>query len=165
MHEGLIDDLQGGFREVSGCINQIFIPKQIGEKAREKKCRVHVGFMDLEKPYDRVHRKALWQVLRMYDVGGKLLNDIKSIYVNSLACVRIKGCESEPSRIDSGVREMCIMYPWLFNVYMDVVMKKLKMGMGKRREKIGDCLASCMQMIWFCVVNRRKTEGNSGTVY
>ena len=30
----------------------------------------------------------------MYDVGGKLLNGINSIYVNSLACVRVKGCES-----------------------------------------------------------------------
>ena len=49
-----------------------------------------MGFMDLEKAYDRVNREALWQVLRMYDVGGKLLNGIKSIYVNSLACVRIK---------------------------------------------------------------------------
>ena len=29
--------------------------------------------------------EALWQVLGMYDVGGKLLNDIKSMYVNSLA--------------------------------------------------------------------------------
>ena len=34
--------------------------------------RVYVGFMDLEKAYDRVDREALWQVLRMYDVGAKL---------------------------------------------------------------------------------------------
>ena len=38
--------------------------------------------------------EALWQVPRIYDVGGKLLNGIKSVYVNSLAYVRIKGCES-----------------------------------------------------------------------
>ena len=50
--------------------------------------------MDLEKAYDRV-REALWQVLRMYDVGGKLLNVMKSVYVNILSCVRVKGCESE----------------------------------------------------------------------
>ena len=37
-----------------------------------------------------VNREALWQVLRMYDVGGRLLNGIKSIYVNSLAYVRVK---------------------------------------------------------------------------
>ena len=46
--------------------------------------------MDLEKAYDRVKREALLQVLRMYDVGGKLLN-IKSMYVSSLACIREKG--------------------------------------------------------------------------
>ena len=48
---------------------------------------MHVGFIDLEKPYDRVNREALWEVLRMYDVGGKLLSGIKRIYVDSLACV------------------------------------------------------------------------------
>ena len=55
---------------------------------------VYVGFMDLEKAYDRVDREELWQVLRMHDVGGKLLNGIKIMYVNSLlACVTVKGGE------------------------------------------------------------------------
>ena len=40
---------------------------------RDKR-RVYAGFMNLEKAYDRVDREALWQVLRMYDVGAKLLN-------------------------------------------------------------------------------------------
>ena len=31
----------------------------------------------------------------MYDVGGKLLNGIKSMYINSLAWARVKGGESE----------------------------------------------------------------------
>ena len=29
-----------------------------------------MGFIDLEKAYDRVNSEALWQVLRMYDVAG-----------------------------------------------------------------------------------------------
>ena len=55
------------------------------------------------------NRKALWQVLRMYGVGGKLLNGIKSMYVDSLDCVRVKRGESVRFRIDSGVRQGCIM--------------------------------------------------------
>ena len=51
---------------------------------------------------------------------------VSKICVNSLACVRVKGGESECFRIDSGVRQGCIMGPWLFNVYMDAVMKELK---------------------------------------
>ena len=65
---GLIDDEQGAVRAGRGCVDQIFTLKQIGKKSREKKCRVCVGFIDLEKTYDRVNREALWQMLRMYDV-------------------------------------------------------------------------------------------------
>ena len=54
------------------------------------------------------------------------------MYVDSLACVRVKGGMSEQFRIDSGVRQGCIMFPWLFNAYMDEVMKEVKMGMGRR---------------------------------
>ena len=81
----------------------------------------------MEKVYDRVTREVLWQVLRMYGVGGKLLSGIKNMYVDSSACVRIKGGESEQFRIYSGVRQGCIMSPWLFNVFMDEVMKEVKM--------------------------------------
>ena len=62
---GLIDDEQRGFRAGRGCVDQIFTLMQIGEKAREKKRRGYVGFIDLEKAYDRVNREAWGQVLRM----------------------------------------------------------------------------------------------------
>ena len=89
------------------------------------------GFIDLEKAYDKVNMEALWQVLRMYDGEGKLLSGIRSMYVDSSACVRIKGGESEWFGIDSGVRQRCIISPWLLNVYMDGVMKEVKMGMER----------------------------------
>ena len=48
------------------------------------------------------------------------------------------------------------MSHWLFNVYMDTVMKEVKIGMGRRKES-GDYLASWMQMTWFCMVTRMRT--------
>ena len=36
--------------------------------------------MDLKKTYDRVNREAIWEVLRMYDLGGKMLNGMEYIY-------------------------------------------------------------------------------------
>ena len=53
-------------------------------RKHEKKCRVYVCFMDLEKADD-------WLIEKHYDVGSKLLNRINSMYINSLACVRVKG--------------------------------------------------------------------------
>ena len=57
-------------------------------------------------------------------LGGKRLSGIKSRYVDSSACVRVQGGESERFRIDSGVRQGHIISPWLFNVYMDAVLKE-----------------------------------------
>ena len=65
-------------------------------------------------------------------MGDKLLRGIKSMYVDSLACVRVKWNESEQYRIHSGVAHGCIMSILLFNVYMDGVMKDLKMEVGRR---------------------------------
>ena len=45
----MIDDEQGGFRAGRWFVDQIFTLKQIGEKARDKKRRVYVGFINLEK--------------------------------------------------------------------------------------------------------------------
>ena len=80
------------------------------------------------------------------------MSGIKRMYVDSSACVRIKGDESKQFRIDSMVRQGCIISHWLFNVYMDGVMKEVKMGMERRgmRLFLGDRrverLASCMQI-------------------
>ena len=74
------------------------------------------------------------------------------------------------------------MSSWLFDLYMDAVMKEVKMGMGgekldfRRRGKSGDCLAFCTQMIWFwskeylramvgcfvCVFRRRGLDVKTG---
>ena len=68
----------------------------------------------------------------MYGMGGKLLNGIKSMYFNRLACVIVKGGEIECFRINYGVRRGCIKSSSLLNVYIDAVMKEVKMEMGRR---------------------------------
>ena len=56
-----------------------------------------------------------------------MLIGIKSMYINSLACVRVKRDESQYFRIDNRLRQGCTMSPWLLNMYMDAVMKEVKM--------------------------------------
>ena len=41
---------------------------------------MYIGFVDL-KVYDRVNREALGQILKMYDVGNKLLKGIRSMII------------------------------------------------------------------------------------
>ena len=72
MTDGYNDDKKGSFGLWRGCVNQIFTLKQIREKIRDKKQRVYVGFINMEKAYDRVNKEAILQVLRIYDMGGKV---------------------------------------------------------------------------------------------
>ncbi len=87
--------------------------------------------MDLEKANDRVNWLALWEVLRIYGVGGKLLSAIKSFYEEPSTCVKISGETSEHFEIQVGLRQGCVMLPWLFNIYMDGVMREMKGRVGE----------------------------------
>ena len=46
-------------------MDQIFTLKVILEKYLEKDRKLFAAFMDLEKAYDRVDRRGLWDVLRV----------------------------------------------------------------------------------------------------
>ena len=68
-------------REGKGCIDQIFVVRQICEKYLGVNKEVYMAFMDLEKAYDRIDRDALWQTLRIYSVGGSCLREFKVFIV------------------------------------------------------------------------------------
>ena len=63
-------------------------------------------------------------MLRVYGVGGKLLKAVQSFYVHSWACVRVGNDVSEWFPVNVGLRQGCVMSPWLFNVYMDGVVRE-----------------------------------------
>jgi hypothetical protein len=93
--EGRISDEQGGFRKGRGCVDQVFALRNVSEKNLEKQKDLYLGFMDLEKAYDKVDREGLWEVLIIYGVSGKLVQAVKSFYEESEACVRVCREESE----------------------------------------------------------------------
>ena len=129
--ERLIGEEQCGFRSGRGCVDQVFVMKQMSEKFVDKNKSLYVAYMDLEKAYDRVDREAMWRVLSMYGINGQLLKAVQSLYEKSEACVRVCREEGEWFEVGVGLRQGCVMSPWLFNLFMDAVMKEV-------REKAGD---------------------------
>ena len=123
--EEVICDVQGGFRRGMGCVDQVFAVRQICEKYMAKGKDVFWAFMDLEKAYDRVDRTGMWDILKVYGVGGRLLEGVKSFYENSRACVRVGNSTSEWFTVKVGLRQGCAMSPWLFNIYMDGVVREV----------------------------------------
>ena len=124
--EQLISEEQGGFREGRGCVDQIFTVRILAEKYLERGKRLYLAFVDLEKAYDRVDRNALWQVLRVYGVGGRLLKAVQSLYEGATAVVRANGVMSGSFELKMGLKQGCVMSPWLFNIFMDGVLREMK---------------------------------------
>ena len=74
-------------------------------------------------------------MLRVYGVGGNLFKSVQSFYVDSRACVRVGNYVSEWFPVNVGLRQSCVMSPWLFNVYMDGVVREVNVRvLGKGLE-------------------------------
>ncbi len=63
--------------------------------------------------------RSAYRRLRVYEVGGKLLEGVRSFYENASASVRVNGELSENFKVKVDVRQGCVMSPWLFNIYVD----------------------------------------------
>ena len=91
-------------------------------------------YVDLEKAYDRVDREMLWQVLESYGVSGRLGRAVRSLYDRCQARVRVLGQTSDWFGAEQGVRYGCVMSPWLFNLYMDNILREARQKfMGELR--------------------------------
>ncbi len=74
--EKKVSDEQGGFRKGKSCVDLIFAVKMLVEEYLRKDRKLYAALMDLEKAYDMVNREALWNVLKIYGVGGQLMEGI-----------------------------------------------------------------------------------------
>ena len=63
-------------------------------------------------------------MLRVHGVGGKLLKAVQSFFVESRECVRVGNDVSEWFPVNVELRQGCVMSRWLFNLYMDGVVRE-----------------------------------------
>ena len=68
---------------------------------------------------------------------------MESFHIDSRVCVRVGKNVSEWFPVDIGVRQSCVMSPWLFNFYLDGVVRKVNVRVvGRGLELLsanGDC--------------------------
>ena len=76
----VLPESQNGFRKGRGCIDMIYVARQLVEKAWEHNDTLYMLFANLRKSYDSVLREALWRVMEKYGVSLKLLSITKSFH-------------------------------------------------------------------------------------
>ena len=120
---------QSGFRPGRSVQDHIFALRQVSESTYRYNKEFHACFVDLQKAFDSVQRNQVWKALEEHEVNTKLIEAIKSFYIEPESAVRIAGKLSNKFKIDVGVRQGCILSPLLFIILMDSISKKVDKGM------------------------------------
>ena len=84
-----INDMQFGFMPGKGCIDAIFIARQLQERFLEKKRNLYFAFVDLEKAFDRVPREVVRWAMRKLGVDEWLIRIVMAMYVGSKSAICI----------------------------------------------------------------------------
>ncbi len=137
-----LGEIQGGFREDRGTMDNIFILTQVMEEARRRNENYVVAFIDLRKAFDRVWRKGIWKVVRRLKIGKKFIKIVKDLYNGTCRRMKTGAGYTEEIPYTMGVKQGCILSPMLFALYMKGLGEILLEG-GEGME-IGEVEISCL---------------------
>ena len=73
----------------------------------------------------------MWSVPGKYGFRGKLGSAVRSMYMNCEASVKVLGGKSDWFKVGQGVRQGGVLPPWLFNLYMDHIVREAKKGFSE----------------------------------
>ena len=84
-------------------------------------------FLDLEKAFDRIPRRRLWQALSdpVYNIPTKLIKAARSLYESSMSMVKSDTSTEGWFNVGCGVKQGSVVSPLLCILYMDNIMRKI----------------------------------------
>ena len=107
---------QAGFRQGRNTTEQIFILRNIIEQSYEWQTPLVINFIDFEKAFDSLHPPSLWDIMKAYGIPIKILRIVQLLYQDSECAVLDGGQTSEWFKVETGVKQGCVMSGFLFLV-------------------------------------------------
>ena len=87
--DNVLREEQCGFRKGRGCFDQVFTLRLIIEKSLHCQTPLVLSFIDYERAFDSVDRRALAKVLSIYGIPEKYIKVICAMYENNTAAVKV----------------------------------------------------------------------------
>ena len=103
---------------------------------------MYIVFVDFLKAFDSLHRDSLWKILIHYGIPAKIVNIIQSLYQNFECRVIHNGVLTDTFKVNTGVKQGCILSPLLFSLAIDWVMRHVTQ---ERRRGIQWSLTSMLE--------------------
>jgi hypothetical protein len=86
---------------------------------------IFMCFIDCSKAFDCVDHSRLWNTLRSMGVPEHLIALIKSLYTKQEAAVKTEYDNREWFEVGKGVRQGCVLSPYLFNMYSEYILRRV----------------------------------------
>ncbi|VVC32955.1 Reverse transcriptase domain [Cinara cedri] len=137
--EGSLTDNQFGFRRGMGTLEAILSLRQIIDKMNRKGKTTFISFVDLENTFDNVNWDIMFDTLKKTGASYRDRRIIHSLYKNEIGVIK-SGASEEEAKIMKGVSQGCSLSPYLFNLYVQEAINKIKekggVGINIHGEKI-----------------------------
>src|SRR6218665_3388959 len=103
------------------------------ERQLEYGKEVHICFIDYSKAFDCINHELLWKTLLEMGIPKHLIQLLKGLCEDQSAVTRTEFEDTDRFKIKKGVRQGCILFPFLFNLYAERIMRKAEMEEAKER--------------------------------
>lgn len=118
-----VSGAQFGFVPGRSTMEPIFMLRQLMEKYRRRRRKMHMVFVDLEKAYDRVPRSVIWEVLRKRGVDSRYIEIVKDMYRGIWTSVKTVNGASRRFEVKIGVHQGSVLSPYLFILVLDELVR------------------------------------------
>ena len=118
-----LPDIQAGFRKGRRTRDEIANIHWIIKKAREFQKNIYFCFIDYAKAFDCMDHNKLWKILKEMGIPDHLTCLLRNLYAGQEAKVRTRHGTTDWFQIGKGVRQSCILSPYLFNLYEEFIMR------------------------------------------
>ena len=129
-----LPDVPAGFRKHRGTRDQTANIRWVIEKARE--FWKNFCFIDHAKTSDCVDHNKLWKILKEMGIPEHLTWLLRNLYAGQVATVRTWHGTMDWFKIGKGVRQGCILSPYLFNLYAEYIMGNVRLNESQAGIKI-----------------------------
>jgi hypothetical protein len=119
-------DLQFGFKKKSSTGMCTFVLEEIVNYYVKNKSTVYSVFLDASKAFDRVHYVKLFQLLLTKGVCPIIARFLAFVYTKQECCIKWADAKSDKFFVHNGVKQGGVLSPFLFNIYLDVLLHSLE---------------------------------------
>ena len=135
-----IDSMQFGFMPGRGTTDALFVARRMQEEKRDKKKKLYMGFVDIEKAFDIVPKKVMEWATTKKGLTKVIVRAVMSLYQGAKTKVRVGSVLSHEFLAQVGLLQRSVLSPLLYAIAMNVISENARKGLMNE---------FCMRMTWF----------------